>query len=151
MEKTVEKTVERPVERPAVRLWKPLVDGADIVVRDCIASWFGDTDDTQDNGIGWRGFPVRKYSWLPGCALAMRSDAIPALRNSPLPMLPEGTPVTVMSLTTGNVVVCYLVDLGPSIPNRPIDLSVGALHALGLDKTDGLYRVSFRIKGAAQK
>lgn len=130
-------------------VWRVVPDGDDLVVRDCTASWFGDTDDAEDNGVGWRGFPVRRYSWLPGCALAMRCPTIAALKDSPLPMLPEGTAVTVMSLTTGRVVVCYLVDLGPSVSGRPIDLTVGALSALGLEKTAGLYRVSFRVHGAA--
>lgn len=120
------------------------------------ASYFGDAADVKagtDNGIGWRGFPVAKNPDLPGCALPMRSANIASLVHSPIPMLAPLTPVHVLSHDTGLSVWCFLVDLGPTsglgaiegTQGRGIDLTEGALAALGLTKTAGLYAVSYRV------
>jgi|SRR5882724_4084961 len=119
------------------------------------ASYFGDAADVAagtDNGIGWLGFPVAHNPDVPGCALPMRSR-ITSLLHSPIPMLPHLTPVHVLSHDTGLSVWCFLVDLGPSsglgaiegTQGRGIDLTEGALTALGLTKAKGLYAVSYRV------
>jgi rare lipoprotein A len=58
--------------------------------------------------------------------------------------LPFGTKVLVKSASTGRSVVVTIVDRGPFIKGRIIDLSKGAANALGFS---GLHRVHVAVVG----
>jgi rare lipoprotein A len=58
--------------------------------------------------------------------------------------LPFGTKVRVKSASTGRTVIVTIVDRGPFIKGRIIDLSKGAANALGFS---GLHRVHVAVVG----
>jgi rare lipoprotein A len=69
-----------------------------------------------------------------------KSSALVAAHRS----LPFGTKVRVKSASTGRSVVVTIVDRGPFIKGRIIDLSKGAANALGFS---GLHRVHVAVVG----
>jgi rare lipoprotein A len=71
---------------------------------------------------------------------AYKSSAMVAAHRS----LPFGTKVQVKSASTGRSVVVTIVDRGPFIKGRIIDLSKGAANALGFS---GLHRVHLAVLG----
>jgi rare lipoprotein A len=70
----------------------------------------------------------------------MNASALAAAHRS----LPFGTKVRVKSASTGRSVVVTIVDRGPFIKGRVIDLSKGAASALGFS---GLHKVHLAVLG----
>lgn len=123
-------------------------DGS-ILLAGVTATRFGGADDTEDNGVGVFGFDVRTWGEsIPGVALPFRSSVFP---DSPIPKLVPFQPVRVHSPATGKTVVCVLVDLGPSVKGKALDLTNAAVRALGLDPAAGNYAVSARIIPAKRR
>ena len=126
------------------------VDGKDIVVRNAIATYFGDPMDAEDNGVGASGFETARHPEYLGCSLPFNTSALKVMKGCPIPRLPWYTPVKVYLHKTKIVVYTHLIDLGPHPKTKHhIDLTVGTLRALGLSRNDGVYDVDFRIIDAA--
>lgn len=139
------------------------VDGADIVVDDCVITCFGGTFDPQDSGETASGINTRRNPCIAAVSLPMDiGDRCPQTKGSPLPRVPWGTPIQV---TIGNQTVTFgsgVIDLGPgkqaSKPGEPhaLDLtpSAAALFQPGVPfrmlATRFCERGSFRILGGAK-
>lgn len=143
-----------------------IVEGADLVVRDTTATWFGGNNDPHDNGLTASGVRTRGNPALLGCSLPMNyqgRDAATrkAVGGAPIPMLPwgllpnlqprrDGTQVIVTS--AGKSLTLPLIDIGPAKWARDgIDLTQAAFRALGNGTLKpGVLRVSYRILGGAK-
>ena len=125
------------------------VDGDDILVRGGTATYFGDSADTQDNGVGAWGWQTRKHPGYLGVALPVRYGKLFTL--SPLPRLPQFSPVRVFSPKTGVVQYAHLIDLGPHPDTgRVLDMTIGLVRALGLDPKAGVWDIDYRVIGGAK-
>lgn len=111
--------------------WNFTVDGADLVVRNVMATCFGGPYDSGDNGETESGTPNKSLTGLMQCALPIRSNES-ATRNSPLafpgPHIPWESLVMVWKETEGEetAISCILTDNGPrtsQYPDHAIDLN----------------------------
>lgn len=137
------------------------IDGDDLVVRGTRATNFGMPSDKLDNGVGCSGFPVARHPELALVALPFRVKGHTQFHDSPIPPLLAKSPkrpgqrVRVYCPATGKSVEAELADLGPSLVYKGrklykgIDLSEGAVKALGLSLGAGVYTVDYRIIGGA--
>lgn len=118
--------------------WNYVVDGADLVVRNIIATCFGGKYDSGDSGQTESGvLNDGSNPALMGVALPIRSVE-GATRNSPLafkgPHIPWGTPVRVWRESDGEetAIECFLYDNGPDVRDystHALDLTpCAALH-----------------------
>jgi hypothetical protein len=137
--------------------WTAIVDGDDLLVSNQIATWFGGSDDPEDNGSTASGISTKSNPGIIGCALPMDngkplSDDNPC-QGSPIPKLPWFTTVLVTNLNNGVQVPFKLIDLGPSAPpvaHAAIDLTQHGFQALGGNLDIGNIHVSYRIINGAK-
>jgi hypothetical protein len=130
-----------------------VVDGADLVVRDVTATWFGGDQDPMDSGMTASGVVTRGHPDLMGCALPQSGRHCEATEGSPLPRLPWHTCVQVYNRATHAVVKVELIDVGPAKPPRAhaaIDLTQAAFRALGGTTGQGVMAVDYRVFGGAR-
>lgn len=147
--------------------FKLLVDGADLVCRHVLATWFGNDNDPQDNGETACGYPTKGHPDLLGVALPCSGYGVPDLEGSPVPKLPfglhadgsvntEAPTVRVFCPATGIEQVAPQIDLGPgkqaSSPGQPhgIDCTQALFVALGGNIDTGVLWVDYRIIGGAK-
>lgn len=130
------------------------IDGPDLVVDSTQASWFGGSNDPQDNGETASGISTRNNPGILGCALPMRylgSDGPTrlAMAGSPIPMLPYRT--TFVEVTHGTQMQrLELIDIGPARKTgHGIDITIAAFESFGYQLSKGLIPVSYRILNAA--
>ena len=136
--------------------WSAHVDGDDILVIGVTATCFGGSDDPLDSGETASGISTRDNPTLKGCALPMcyagRSNALrKALAGSPIPRVPWGTKVEIMS--NGRRLIVPVIDLGPAKrTGDAIDLTVAAARYFDPKATANnfLLRCSYRILGGAK-
>lgn len=123
--------------------------GEYILMRGVRGTRFGDTADSEDNGIGASGFHTAAHPEYIGVSLPQsRGKGVldGLFYGCPIPKIPWFTPVRVYSPKTGKTVYAHLIDLGPHPRTKtPIDLSIGCINALGLDPEEGEYTVDFRV------
>lgn len=131
-----------------------VVSGNDIVVRDVTSTWFGGTDDPNDNGRTASGLSTRDNPDLIGCALPMDGAGSPRTNGSPIPKLPYLTTMVSVTNKKNNMTLSVkLIDLGPAKPpasHHALDLTKAAFRALGGDPDDGVMRVDYSIIGGAR-
>ena len=132
--------------------WKPTfiasVDGADIVVRNVRATYFGGDNDPQDDGTTASGTNTKGNPDIMGCALPMNYSH--ACSGSPIPRIPWHTKVHVFCHETKKECDVTLIDIGPSKPplaSGEIDLTVAAYKLLAGNLNDDI-TVDYRIIGA---
>ena len=133
------------------------VEGDDIVVSNVPATWFGGSNDPEDNGQTASGISTKNDPNLRGCALPM-DNGLPFLHEnpcagSPLPKFPWGTNVLVTNSDNGLEVCAKLIDYGPSAPPKAtaaIDLTIPSFLNLGGKLGVGRLLVSYRIVGGAK-
>jgi hypothetical protein len=143
--------------------WKLVVDGADLIVENAVATWFGGDFDPQDDGTTASGNNTKGHPNLIACSLPMRVDSVANLRKSPLPHMPfgmfggyrdnpHGAQVNVVNKQTGKSlqhVAC--IDIGPALyTQHALDLTVAAFEALGVPHKSGIQTVDLRILDAAR-
>ena len=134
------------------------VEGADLVVRNIMATWFGGASDPQDDGETASGISTRANPWLVGCALPMDNGKPLGPKNpcqgSPLPEIPWGTPIEALNNDNGIAITAKLIDRGPSAPPKAhaaLDLTAPGFINLGGKLGEGaLPNITFRIKGGAK-
>lgn len=152
------------VNLPSKLPWTAEIDGADLVVRDVIATCFGGEYDKGDNGQTESGIPNRTNPAFL-CALPIRSIEA-ATRNSPLafkgPHIPWRTVVKVWrsSQDEETAIQCILADNGPDVsrfPTHALDLNPPAAQHFTPDviiKTIAnlwsMKGMSYRIIGGAK-
>jgi len=135
--------------------WTASVEGDDIVVRGVHATWFGGSNDPEDDGTTASGISTKANPAFNGCALPVdlgRPHNNPC-HGSPLPHIPFFTKVQVTNTENGEVGECTFIDLGPSAPpvaTAAIDLMQSFFVALGGDLERGTMQVEYRILGAAK-
>jgi len=121
------------------------IDGDDLVAKSVSATWFGGSNDPEDNGETASGISTAKNPLLMGCSLPM--DFGPC-KGSPIPRLPWKTIVEVTH--EGQTIQLPVIDLGPSRgTGNAIDLTQAAFrrfHPLSVGKI----KVDFRIIGGAK-
>lgn len=132
-----------------------LVDGADLVARDVLATWFGGDDDPNDNGETASGVMTRGNPGVLGCALPL--DFGPCA-GSPVPNIPfrdsEGRLqiwVRIFNRANKEVLTVPAIDRGPSPPPLAegiIDCTQETSRRLNNGVRDNM-RVDFRIHGGA--
>lgn len=136
--------------------WSAHVDGNDILVIGVRATAFGGSRDPQDNGQTASGVSTRDNPGMRACALPMNytgtSRALKkALGGSPIPKLPWGTKVEIMS--NGKKLTVPVIDLGPAKrTGNAIDLTVAAARYFKSTATATNFEMecSFRILGGAR-
>jgi N-acetylmuramoyl-L-alanine amidase len=135
-------------------LFTAVVSGNDIVVSNVTSTWFGGTDDPNDNGRTASGLSTRDNPDLIGCALPMDGAGSPRTDGSPIPKLPYlTTKVSVTNRKNGMTLSVQLIDLGPAKPpasHHALDLTKAAFQALGGNPDDGVMRVDYTIIGGAR-
>ncbi len=120
------------------------VDGADLVVRQTVATWFGGANDPEDNGETASGISTVKRPEIVACALPMNFG--PCV-GSPIPRLPWGTQVEVTHIDKR--ISVPVIDLGPSPgTGHGIDLTVAAFREFA-PLAIGKIVVDYRIVGGA--
>ena len=120
------------------------VDGADLVVRQTVATWFGGANDPEDNGETASGISTIKRPEIVACALPMNFGPC---AGSPIPRLPWGTQVQVTHLD--KTISVPVIDLGPSPgTGHGIDLTVAAFREFA-PLAIGRIVVDYRIVGGA--
>lgn len=132
------------------------VDGDDILVIGVRATCFGGSNDSEDNGETASGISTQDNPTLKACALPMhyggKSPALlKALGGSPIPKLPWGTKVEVMS--QGKRLVIPVIDLGPAKrTGNAIDLTLAAARFFDGKATASHFEMecSYRIIGGAK-
>lgn len=132
------------------------VDGDDLLVIGVRATCFGGSDDPEDSGETASGVSTKDNPTLKACALPMhyagKSPAlIKALGGSPIPKLPWGTKVEVMS--KGRRLVVPVIDLGPAKrTGNAIDLTIAAARFFNGAATARSFEMecSYRIIGGAK-
>jgi hypothetical protein len=147
--------------------WTASIDGADLVVRNVMATCFGGKYDKGDDGRTESGVLNDGSNDIPQCALPIRSTEA-ATRDSPLafkgPHIPWGTKVRVWLEVNGEHpetdLVCELTDNGPDIsqfPTHALDLNPpAALHfspcadPKTLANSWSMHGMSYRILGGAK-
>lgn len=144
-----------------------LVDGDDLVCESCLCTWFGGSDDAQDDGETACGYPTKGHPDLAGCALPMSGYHVPELDGSPVPHMPfglfhdgevnpAGPLVRVFCPATGMETTVPIIDLGPgdqaSTPGKVhgIDLTQHSFAAIGVPLSEGIAQVRYRIIGGAR-
>ncbi|MBI2299831.1 MAG: hypothetical protein HYU66_12965 [Armatimonadetes bacterium] len=130
-----------------------LVDGADLVVRNCRATWFGGANDPLDSGETASGVSTKRHPGILGCALPMPLPKVKSCKGSPLPIVPWQTMVRVYNRRTRLQLEVPVIDVGPSAPpraNAGIDLTQAAFGMLGGSLREGEMWVDFRIPGGAR-
>lgn len=129
--------------------WVAEVDGADIVIRNATASWFGGDNDPQDNGETASGVLTKGQPDLVGFALPMDfGPKVPATQGAPLPRIPWHTPVTVSAGTVE--VTGPLIDLGPAkSAKHQVDLTQAAFKHFAPLAQGLVHGVTVRVRGAA--
>ena len=131
--------------------WTATIDGNDIVVSDVHATWFGGSDDPEDDGQTASGVSTALAPNYLGCALPLNYGPC---SGSPIPRgIPWMTQVKVTNLDNEKQITVALIDLGPSPPPRAtaaIDLTQAAFVDLGGDLKDGTMSISYRVIGGAQ-
>jgi 3D (Asp-Asp-Asp) domain-containing protein len=123
------------------------VDGADIVVRNVRATYFGGDNDPQDDGTTASGTNTKGNPNILGCAVPM--NYIPECAGSPIPRIPWHTKVHVFCHETKKEWDVYLIDIGPHKPphaDAQIDLTVAAYKFLAGNLSDDI-TVDYRIIG----
>jgi hypothetical protein len=121
------------------------VDGADLVVRQTVATWFGGANDPEDNGETASGISTIKRPNIQGCALPMNYGPC---AGSPIPKLPWGTKVEVTH--NGKIITVPVIDLGPARDTgHAIDLTVVAFEQFAATAV-GKIMVDYRILGATR-
>lgn len=126
---------------------RPYVENDDIVMRTVRATYFGDVDDSMDSGTTASGFVLKDHPDFIGVALPMRIAGFAKTKGSPIPRMPyHETRVRVWSQETERSIEAELIDLGPAKGTKnAIDLSLGAVKALGLNPDTGKWLVDVRI------
>lgn len=121
----------------------------------------GAVQDTLHSGVGWlaggkseplvlqQGGASYLANWLHGRKTASGERYDMNELTAAHKTLPFGTRVIVRSLQTGREVAVRIVDRGPHLKDRIIDLSHAAVVALGI-KGDGVSQVQL-VDSAAQK
>jgi rare lipoprotein A len=121
----------------------------------------GAVQDTLHSGVGWlaggkseplvlqQGGASYLANWLHGRKTASGERYDMNELTAAHKTLPFGTRVIVRSLQTGREVAVRIVDRGPHLKDRIIDLSHAAVVALGI-KGDGVSQVQI-VDSAAQK
>ena len=110
--------------------WSAHVDGDDILVIGVRGTCFGGSNDPQDNGQTASGISTKQNPLLKACALPMNYAGndpalLKALGGSPIPKLPWGTKVEIMS--NGKRLMVPVIDLGPAKrTSNAIDLTLAA-------------------------
>jgi len=142
--------------------WQATVDGADLVVTGQLATWFGGSDDPQDDGQTASGISTKSNPSFLGCALPLDYKlpplpAVPPKSNpcagAPFPKFPWFTNVIVTNLDSNLTVPVKLIDIGPSAPPKAvaaIDLTQAAFVKLGGNLKKGSIRVTYRVIGGAK-
>lgn len=126
------------------------VDGKDIVVRGTVATWFGGSDDSEDDGQTASGEVTKGHPDMLGCALPMAIHGVKETAGSPIPKVPWHTTVRVYNHANGKVIEVPVIDLGPNKRTRhALDLTVAAFKALGGSVAQGVMTVDYRIIGGA--
>lgn len=141
--------------------WKfsAMIEGADIVLRDVTATWFGGVDDPLDNGETSSGISTRALGVM-GCALPLVADH-PSTHGSPIAFpgarkLAPGIPwFTECEISyEGKTVRLEVIDNGPArSAGDACDLTQAAFKAVapGVSlKVGVLHGVTVRIIGAAK-
>jgi len=132
------------------------VDGDDLLVIDVRATCFGGANDAMDSGETASGVSTQDNPTLKACALPMiytgRSPALlKALGGSPIPKLPWGTKVEIMSM--GRRLMVPVIDLGPAkYTGNAIDLTIAAARFFNGAATANSFEMkcSYRILGGAK-
>ena len=133
--------------------WTVEIQGDNLVVTGQHATWFGGSNDPQDDGSTASGMSTKRNPSILGCALPMdfnRPHDNPCA-GSPLPKLPWFTTILVKS--NGLKLLVKLIDLGPAAPPKAsaaIDLTQAAFIALGGDIRTGRIPVDFEVIGGAK-
>lgn len=132
-------------------------NGADILVKDAVATWFGGDNDPQDNGETASGINTKGNPGLMACSLPMiytgtNNLLLQALGGSPIPKVPWRTLVQVTNLKNGNIITVPVIDIGPArYTKHGIDLTIAAFKALGGSLKDGTLVVDYRVINAGQR
>ena len=132
------------------------VDGADLLVIGVRATCFGGSDDPEDSGATASGVSTKDNPSLKACALPMQYSGkspalLKALGGSPIPKLPWGTKVELMS--KGRRLVVPVIDLGPAKrTGNAIDLTIAAARFFNGGATARSFEMecSYRIIGGAK-
>ena len=132
------------------------VDGADILVIGCRATCFGGSDDPEDSGETASGISTKDRPTLKACALPMcysgTSKALrKALGGSPIPKVPWGTLVEIIS--NGRRLTVPVIDLGPAKrTSNAIDLTLAAARYFDSSATARNFELecSYRIIDGAK-
>ena len=135
--------------------WTAEIVGDDLVVTGQFATWFGGSDDQQDDGSTASGISTKRNPAILGCALPLDygRDHDNPCAGSPFPKLPWFTNVEVTNRENGQKLTVKLIDLGPSAPpeaTAAIDLSQAAFVALGGSLRVGRIPVDYRVIGGAK-
>jgi len=130
--------------------WTATIDGNDIVISDVHATWFGGSDDPEDDGQTASGVSTALHPNYLGCALPLNYGPC---SGSPIPKLPWMTQVQVTNLDNEKQITVELIDLGPSPPPKAtaaIDLTQAAFIALVDELGIGVLHVDYRILNGAK-
>lgn len=136
--------------------WSAHVDGDDILVIGVTGTCFGGSDDTMDSGETASGISTKDRPNLKACALPMAYSGTnralrKALGGSPIPKVPWGTMVEIMS--NGRRLRVPVIDLGPGKrTGDAIDLTIAAARFFDGKATanDFMIQCSYRIIGGAK-
>jgi hypothetical protein len=121
--------------------------GPDLIIKNCLASWFGGANDPDDDGETSSGINTKANPDILGCALPFPTCA--ATFGSPLPVMPY---LTTFVEVMGPLANLYLpvIDDGPALDeDRLPDLTPRAFELCCGDLRKGLVPVTIRIIGAA--
>lgn len=132
---------------------KARVDGNDIVIEPGIVTAFGGDSDKMDSGETASGLSTKDNPSFIGCALPMRRDTNPQLRNSPIPKLPWRTVVRFTDLVSGTYVDTQLIDEGPAKWTKHIgDMTTAAAKTFDPKATANNFEkiLAIRIIGGAR-
>lgn len=125
-----------------MRTWKIQFEGD--ITGSGICTWFGGSDDPQDNGDTASGLNTRDDPSIRGCALPI--PTCEATKGSPLPILPYLETMVEISADNGKQVTVPLIDVGPALAtNHAIDVTQQTFKDLGGNLSGGILSVSYRI------
>lgn len=139
-------------------MFKVIVDGKDLVVRDVRCTCFGGVSDPQDNGNTASGVSTKDPAVL-GVALPRRYEGSHhalrrALGDSPLPKsLPFLLPVEITERATGRTFTAPFIDLGPDLnTGNGLDVTVAVAKHFNpkASATNFEMRCDYRILGGAE-
>ena len=123
------------------------IDGDDIVVTNAKTTWFGGSDDPEDNGATASGTNTKRHPDVKGCALPM---SVGPCAGSPIPRVPWGTMVAVTHPKSGKTITSPVIDLGPARhTGNAIDLTPAAFAEFA-PRSVGKLVTNYRIYGAAK-